>query len=790
MLCRVSPCLSLLASFLIVGLLGPGTSPCFAQSYVERVEPASVVRGEVTRVTIHGSRLQFATGLWTSTPGDRVQATRVGVSESGRAVFDVKVAPETPLGFHGLRLATESGLSNAHIFLVDEIATVPEEEMQVPKGTSPLRAPQVVELPVAIDGTCTAEDVDLFAFDAKAGQEVTFEVVGSRLGKGIDPLVTIRDADGRVLVEKDNDVGLFFDLRFTHKFPTAGRFSVEVRDSRFRGSQHWGYVLRMGRFPAARVAVPATVVPGVATTLTFPQLGILKNPGLGRVTAGEGIAGSLMYALKRPGDDLSAWLPLRISRLAGTVETEPNDKPQQARAATVPGVLHGVLGKPGDLDHFRVTLKKGLLYQLAAETHTIGSPADIELVLLDAAGKEVSRADDSGRDEARMNISPPADGDYTLVVGELVNWGGPEFAYAIRFQPRPPSLSLSSGVTRIALPQGTRQPLPLSLGQTAVKGDVTLKLLGAPKGVSMKIGEVKGAGEIDNYLFCDASTPAGFYTLQVQAVLKSNAEITALASTRPLIDRVPTGQGPHGEPFELREDQRRLPPSLTERIALLVLPASPFDFEVVKPLVTLPRYQTTSFQVKTTRVAGFESPIRFVARGGELEQDRLRKPRVSSEFDEATVKKPVATGKFQSYVNTKTQRQRVALTGTVVQDGRELSLTRTFDLEIVIAFRPGPVRKQVSLAAGSAIGVKLRPNRLAPFDGPVMLSIGQVKGLEMPGTVTVPEGVEEIEIKLKAAADLKPGTYKVSLSGIARVERFQESAGGEGFEVVVTAAKK
>ena len=547
----------------------------------------------------------------------------------------------------------------------------------------------------------------------------------------------------------------------------------------------------MGRFPAARVAMPATVVAGVTTTLAFPQLGPLTKPELGRVTPGEEVvAGSLMFALKRPGDDLSAWLPLRVSRLPGTIETEPNDEPKQARAAAIPGVLHGVLGKPGDQDHFRVTLKKGQLYQLAAETHTIGSPADVELVLLDAAGKEVSRADDSGRDEARMNISPPADGDYTLVVRELVNWGGPEFAYAIRFQPRPPSLSLSSGVTRIALPQGTRQPLPLSLGQTAVKGDVSLKLLGAPKGVTIKITEVKGAGEIDNYLFCDASTPAGFYTLQVQAVLKSNPRITTLASTRPLVDRLPTGRGPHGEPFELREDQRRLPPSLTERIALLVLPAFPFDFDVAQPLVTLPRYQTTTFQVKATRAAGFDSPIRFAARGGELEQDRLRKPRVSSRFDEATVERPVVTGKFQSYVNTKLHRQRVTLTGTAVRDGRELSLTRTFDLEIVVAFRPGPVRKQVSLVAGSTAAVKLRPNRLAPFDGPVTLSIGQVKGLEMPGTVIVPEGAEEIEIDVKVAADLKPGTYKVSLSGIARVERFQESAGGEGFEVVVTAAKK
>ena len=41
--------------------------------------------------------------------------------------------------------------------------------------------------------------------------------------------------------------------------------------------------------------------------------------------------------------------------------------------------------------------------------------------------------------------------------------------------------------------------------------------------------------------------------------------------------------------------------------------------------------------------------------------------------------------------------------------------------------------------------VAVRPNRLAPFDGPVMLSIGQVKGLELPGSVVVPGGTSEVE---------------------------------------------
>ena len=52
----------------------------------------------------------------------------------------------------------------------------------------------------------------------------------------------------------------------------------------------------------------------------------------------------------------------------------------------------------------------------------------------------------------------------------------------------------------------------------------------------------------------------------------------------------------------------------------------------------------------------------------------------------------------------------------------------------------------------------------------------------------LPVGAESVEVSLKASSQIKPGKYKVSLSGIARVERFQESAGGESLEVVIEAS--
>src|SRR5205807_3946742 len=132
--------------------------------------------------------------------------------------------------------------------------------------------PAMVALPVSLWGRVREAAVDRFAIEVTAGQHVSFEAVGSRLGKDVDPLLTIRDARGHVVAERDNDPGLYFDFRFEHTFAAAGTYTVEMRDARYHGSEHGYYVLRMGRFPAARVAVSAAIQWGKRFELRLPGI--------------------------------------------------------------------------------------------------------------------------------------------------------------------------------------------------------------------------------------------------------------------------------------------------------------------------------------------------------------------------------------------------------------------------------------------------------------------------------------------------------------------------------------
>ena len=758
-----------------------------AQVFIESVFPPFIQRGEINRVTVRGANMLGATHLWLTLPGQAFKAMQVTDSTATQATFEIDLTADAPLGLYGVRLATRDGLSNAHILAVDQLRPIAEREsIDSVVGNDKREQAQHVTLPAAVFGTCNDSDQDYFAFDVVAGETVAFEVVGNRLGKAFDPVVTIFKENGQFVAEHDNDVGLFFDCRFQHNFKNAGRHVIRVQDTRFLGSPNWAYLLRMGSFPVARVALPSTAAPGQELLVDFPQ----SDCGPREITFPNAPTTDRFFVSFR-GDhhNAPAWLPLAVSSLPNTVEVEPNDSPEEATTATIPGNLHGIMNRRGDGDFYAFDLTKGQRLEFRTDTRDSGSAADLELTLFGPDGKNLKTVDDVGFEDATFDFSAPADGRYVLKAVEVVRKHGPEYVYRIEVKERQPSISLTSEIGRIAVPQGTWQPLLLKLARQDFDDEVKLELVGAPEGMTLResvIGE--GEGTLTGGLVVDESTPTGIYTLQVVGTAVHNdTELRSVAQTQPLIDRLPTGRGPHGEPFELREDQRRLPPSLTDRIAVVVLPSSPYDFDVKNQLVTLPRYLDTTFEIETTRVAGFDTPITFSARGGQLEQVRLRKPTIVSEIPDAKSDSSLAVAKLRSGVNTSLGKQRVTLTGTTVLDGRTINLTRTFELETKVAFAVASEPKQLVLHRGDKAQVRLLANRLAPFNGELKVTPVQIEGIQFPEEVVIPNAATGVEVELTIAEDAKPGTYKIKLPTETRIDKYFESGEGEPLEIVVTA---
>ncbi len=777
-----------------------GSSAAYPQAFVEQLSPPVLQRGVVNRIEVLGNDTHGAIGLWSSLPADMIRARPVGESTANKAVFDVELTAQAPLGLYGLRLATRSGLSNVHLFLVDELPVSRHSSIEPVSGTAlaagiarndtpaasavPLKA----LLPACITAPCRPATIDRYSITVEKGQRVAFEVIGNRLGKDYDPLVRVRDGKGKVMAECDNSVGLFFDCRFAHTFVEAGTYTVEVRDSRFEGHPTWRYVLRMGDFPEARVSVPSSVRIGEPTTLTFPQIAGLQMPVQFAV---DRPLGSFFQEVRHSPSGLATWIPLAVSNLPSAIEVEPNDTLETATLVTpkVPATLNGVLGEPGDVDWFAFELGKDQKLRIQGLARTIGSAADLELVLFNADGREARRVDDTELDEGSFDFKADKAGRYRLQVRDLARDGGPEFVYRIDINDGGPRFQLLAEAAELTVPRGTYQPLALKVTRTDFNGEILLELLGGPAGVTLEPNVIPaGATEFVGKIVAAPSTPEGLFTLQViarsdrihavegKAVFEERDSInrvTTSVKTKPLVDRQP--KNVDLILYALREDQRHLPPSLTNQIALMITPPPPFDVEVPESLIRLTRYQTAEFPILTKRSAGFGSPITFSVTGGQIGVETEERNQVYARFTPATAERLTASGTFFNRILTNLAKHRVDLTATAEVNGHRVNLIRTFTLEVQSAFKPTIEPELPSTEPGGTVKVKLLANRVATFDGPVTFTLGPQTGFTFPETVTIPKGAESVEVELKADAKLNPGRHNLRQQVAGFVGKYEES---------------
>ena len=304
------------------------TSLCRAQGFVNHLEPPALERGKTTRVTLAGSQLGKPIGLWTSLPAGAVKATPVGEQSATKAVLDVTVAADAPVGICGVRLSMEDGLGNTCLLLIDDLPVRAAPPHPRPLSAGGEKGVKTM-LPASLWGRFREATIERFAIDVMAGQPVSFEAVGNRLGKDVDPLITIRDARGKIVAERDNDAGLYFDFRFEHTFADAGTYTVELRDARFHGSEHGFYVLRMGKFPAARVIVPMAVqwskrfelkLPGIEPLI--PDRSPTEQERRYAFEWPKDATGLFFGVVKRKGDDGSTWLPMEATDVSVIVHQE------------------------------------------------------------------------------------------------------------------------------------------------------------------------------------------------------------------------------------------------------------------------------------------------------------------------------------------------------------------------------------------------------------------------------------------------------------------------------------
>ncbi len=555
--------------------------------------------GKAISLTLSGTNLDEPQGVWTSFPA-RIVIPLEGTNgrDKTRLRVQLEIPRDAPMGYHSLRLGTERGVSNFRLFCLDDLPEVVEAG-----NNNSRESAQQIPIPSVVVGKVDKEKSDYFRFKVKAGERVSFEVLGRRLGSVLDPQITLfESATGReVNGGHSNDApGCQTDSRLTHTFKDAGEYVIEIRDVLYAGGADFNYRLRVGDFPCATTPMPMFLKRGTKAAVRFTGPTVEGTLPV-EVTAPTDPAVGHLWLAPRGGNGLHGWpVLLGVSDMDEVVEQEPNNEPGKAMRLTIPCGLSGQFQTKGDIDHYVFAARKGQRYVIEAQTHELLSPAEVYLVLRDAKGGQVA-VSNPDTPAARLDFTAMADGDYTLAVEHLHYWGGPTETYHLTLTAYQPSFDLTVAADRYSVAQGGTVNIPILCTRRDYPGPIEVTVMG-PGGVTGQVVIPQGQPAKPN-------TPAATLTLKctpdalvgVHAMtLLGKASIGGKPLIRVATSRPNVMQALGNLPYP--------PPQLESQLALNI--ASGAGFTLAATPATVPLAPGTKAKVKVAAMRkGYMGPI-------------------------------------------------------------------------------------------------------------------------------------------------------------------------------------
>ncbi len=471
-------------------LLALAAAAALTPPSVVRLYPLGGQRGTEVEVEFTGARL------------DRIDSAefdqqdlawkRTIESKPGLVRGVVAIGPNAALGPHWLRLKGPGGKSNAMLFNAGQFAAVREME----PNDEDAHAQAIPALPAEVYGELKDRgESDYYAFEASAGERLTFEIRAIEYGSNLDCRLHLLNAEGRLLVSSDDRSDYDDAPYFEHQFAAAGRYLLHVdqyHGPRAADPKNNTYILRVSGLPRVDFLTSLGGAAGSKARTGISGNGLLavESVWLARARQAE------FYRLTYPHNlaiDLKSD-PSAVERIQGTVVSRSPDHAgfEFDLTGARPGLwrlwirgsngetdvssyevspageqaFDGVLRRPGDRGTFPISVKKGAPVHLWVNAAQYGSPhLDSVLELRDGAGRTVASNDDIvsgaaslGNPDSSLFHTPDADGEWTAVVRDRLGRGGPSYVYRLRAAAGRPSFHLwALPESIVAEPGGTAE---------------------------------------------------------------------------------------------------------------------------------------------------------------------------------------------------------------------------------------------------------------------------------------------------------------------------------------------
>ena len=380
---------------------------------VSSVRPAGLQRGSTKTFIAEGRNLADANFVLFDSSGisakvrqvidlpEETRKARPGVDTGaivaeGRkqeATLEVTVSPDAQPGIHLFRIETPLGSSNIGVLDVGEFPEIDKKEPNAPTADA-----RGVALPATLVGIIAKPgDADTYRFQGRAGQEVVFQVVASRLMSRLKSLLVLRDAGGQVLA-KAGDYSRQPDSVLTFKLPSDGMYTISISDRDREGGAGYFYRLHVGVFPYLTRVFPLGVRAGQAAEIAVEgvNLGGIQQVKLEPPKWADGWTTVPLRVKTSQGETLNK-LELAVGSEPEVLEKEPNDTPAEAQPVTVPVSIEGRIwndrkGAQVDEDYFRFHARKGERLTIEVAAARLGSPLDSLIEVLDDQGRAIPRA--------------------------------------------------------------------------------------------------------------------------------------------------------------------------------------------------------------------------------------------------------------------------------------------------------------------------------------------------------------------------------------------------------------
>jgi hypothetical protein len=614
-------------------LLASVSAVADTQYMVDYLLPRGGARGSTITVEFHGRSLENPQQILFYTPG--ITAAEFVPEAQPGAGFKVKfqIAPDCPLGEHVLRVRTSTALSDAVTFWVGPYPQVPEAETKRGENDSMAKA-QSIAMNTTVEGQILPGpdmDRDFYRVHARQGERISVEVEAARLGTlhlggENDLCVRILDANDKELARNDDSALYVQDPLVSILAPKDGDYFIVIQQQIFYPPRQAWYRAHIGDFSR-----PTAIFPAGGQAGTAIEAHILGDPAGERAESIPLPAkpGNFDYFTHGTGvtPPPSANV-LRVSPYPNVLKS-PGDEPTQVPA--IPAALNGILEKPGQVDTFRLTAKKGQRLHFRVYARTLGAPVDARIWMHNAgADRRVFDADDSrlqdlGYPSSRGSwyikdqqdpvvvFTIPSDGDYILCIEDSEGGAGSDHVYRVEIEPvrneiytfvTAPDGYQMPRLNGFIVPQGGRWTLEMQLAQgmgNEYKGEIELEAKGLPRGVTMIAPRFA----------------KGVTRLPVQFVAAPDAERQATLIellARPVDKGAQLDSGSR-QGFALTNRSGELPWHFVwlDKFALAVTQPAPFEIELEPPAIPLVQGGDLSLRAKVIRHGDFTGPVEVIA---------------------------------------------------------------------------------------------------------------------------------------------------------------------------------